>query len=208
MKSKLIIFIGVIVLLVVLSSNSFAKPVEDFSLELVDQENKEILKGDIAYFIDLVDDNLIPNASFGMSNQLNENYEFFTKFAISFVLDHMEEYEILDGEEYQYINQYGEVFSTNKYIDINTLYNIVNDVLGVEYYYIVEDYLKIREDIVPLLEIDTRRFSLEIERIVEFNSIDNGYSIVIKYKDMDILYEYILSKDEERLYISNMIVKE
>ena len=213
MKNKLILVFGVlfISILVLVSGNSFANPVEEkdnLDLNLIYSDNLEMFERDIYDFIDLVDNNLIPNTSFNISDKLNENYDFLTKFAISFILDNRGYYEIIEGQDYVYKNEYGDVFITNEYINIDTIYEITNKVFGVEYYYILNDYLEVENELLPLLEIEEKIFSMNIDNIVSIDKFSDYIDVVVKYKDNDLDYIYRLEYVDNRLVISNLGIKE
>lgn len=129
---------------VIISGNSFANPIDDIkilSLNLYDNSDLDSFKRELYNYIDIVDDSLIVNSSFNISDKLNENYDFLTNFAISFILNNEEYYDIKFGDEYVYRDLYGNEFRTNKYINIDKIYEITNQVFGVKYYYILNDYL-------------------------------------------------------------------
>lgn len=210
---KVIGMLAVVMFMVAfISSASFALPddnkEENINLELVNNIDTELLKMDIINFIDLVDNNLIPNTSFNMSSKLNENYDFLTKFAISFILDNSNYYDIIVGDNYIYKNDYEIDFSTNKYVSIDTIYEITNKVFGVDYYYILNDYLEINNDLVPLLEIEEYSFDMEIDNITSINNMGNYIDVSVKYMDMEIDYIYRFELVNDRLVISNLSIEE
>jgi len=208
MKNKVIIILGVLIIFLFVVKNSFANPVdeEEFSLLLQNNSDVEILKRDIFNYIDLVDDNIIPNSSYVMSNKLNENYDFLTKFAISFILDNDKYFDIVSLDNYVYKDEYGREFRTDKYIDINTIYEITYQVFGVSYYYILNDYLKIENDLVPLIQIDEYDFNMELDKIIDIDILDNYYDVTVKYKDIDLDYIYRFELLDNRLIINNLSV--
>lgn len=213
MKLKYIIIILVLELLFIfIIDNSYALDEEsinkleeinnlvlDISLENIDNE-EEIYK-----FIDLVDDSLIPTATFNMSDKLNDNYDFLTIFAINFILTNKEYYKnnILVGEEYIYNTEYSQ-YITNQYIDINVIYDITYNIFGKKNYYIVNDYLKTENSLIPLLLTEEYPFFMEIEKIIDIVKFSNNYEVSIKYKDMDLTYKYIFEKVDNNYIISNL----
>ena len=214
MKKSGILVIGIFLVIgiVLVSKNSNALPIldeiEEINLILRDNNDEEVFKKEISNYIDLVDDNLIPNTSFNMSSKLNENYDFLTRFAISFILDNSEYYEIILGEDYVYKNEYGYEYRTNKYIDIDYIYEITNKVFGVEYYYILNDYIEIENDLVPLLELEEYNFKMEIDSIVEIDRYDNYIEVIVRYIDNSLYYKYTFEYIDDRYIISDLSIRE
>ena len=196
---------------VVISGNSFAHPIDDvktISLNLYDNNDQDSFKNELYNYIDIIDDSLISNSSFVMSDKLSENYDFLTKFAISFILDNEEYYDITLMDEYVYTDIYGNDFKTNKYINIDKIYEITNSVFGVDYYYILNDYIDINNDTVSLLELDNREFDVEIEKIVNIDRYDKYVDVVVKYMNNELEYVYRFEFIENRLFVSDLIIRE
>lgn len=211
MKTKyLIILFTIILTIIFLLNKSYALDEEVF-----ENTNKELnisLKNinnpsEVYNFIDLIDDSLLPTATYNMSNKLNDNYDFLTIFAINFILNNEEYYKdsIIIKDNYTYtINN--NTYTTNKYIDINKIYDITYNILGKNNYYILNDYLKIEDDIVPLLLIDEYPFIMEIEEISDVVYFSNNYEISVKYKNINLTYKYILEKLDNQYIINNILV--
>lgn len=213
MKFKYLIIVLLLELLFIfIIDNSYALDEEtinnisnnlDITLEKENDEN--ILKNNIYNFIDLIDDSLIPTASFSMSSTLNENYDFLTIFAINFILNNEEFYkeDIVIGEDYIYNYGYGS-YSTNKYIDINIIYDITKNIFGKDNYYIINDYLNIENNLVPLLLPDNYTFFMELDKIIDVVKFSNDYQVLLKYKDVDFVYKYIFEEKDNILFIKNI----
>lgn len=211
MKTKyLIILFTIILTIIFLLNKSYALDEEVF-----ENTNKELnisLKNinnpsEVYNFIDLIDDSLLPTATYNMSNKLNDNYDFLTIFAINFILNNEEYYKdsIIIKDNYTYtINN--NTYTTNKYIDVSKIYDITYNVLGKNNYYILNDYLKIEDDIVPLLLIDEYPFIMEIEEISDVVYFSNNYEISVKYKNINLTYKYILEKLDNQYIINNILV--
>ena len=193
-----------------ISGSSFAMPDIDtdnnFNLELVNNSDMEILKSNMINFIDLIDDDLIPNTSFNFSSKLNENYDFLTRFAISFILDNSNNYDIKILDNYIYNDEYGNRYSTNKYVSVDTLYDVTNRVFGVDYYYILNDYLELNNGMIPLIELYNYSLDMNIEEITSINDMGNYLDVVVKYDGIDLDYIYTFDKLDNKLYISNLSV--
>lgn len=214
MKNNYILILGIFLVmgLVLISRDSYANPVLDeikeINLILNSSNDDEEFKNEVVRYIDLVDDNLIPNTSFNISSKLNENYDFLTRFAISFILDNSEYYDIVIGEEYKYVDEYGREYNTNKYISVDMIYEITMNVFGVEYYYILNDYIEVSNDMIPLLEIDNRDFDMKIDSIVDIDKNDGYIDVVVRYEDNGIDYVYRLEYIDSRLFISDLSIRE
>lgn len=168
-----------------ITSASFAMPndmEEEYvlNLDLYDNKDSDVLKNDLYNYIDLVDNIIIPNATYEVYDKLSDNYEFLTRFAISLILDNSDYYDVIIGDNYIYRNEYGIEYSTNKYVNIDTIYEITNSVFGIDYYYIVNDYLDIKNDLVPLLEIDEHSFDMDIDSITNIIYNDDYIDVYVK----------------------------
>lgn len=217
MKSKYIIVIGTILLIVTfVLKNSYALNEEELNnLNTLNQNNLDItleyteneieLNDNIYNFINLIDDSLIPTATFNMSDSLNNNYDFLTIFAINFILNNEQYYkdEIIIGQEYTYNDGYNN-YTTNKYINLDTIYDITYNILGKNNYYIINDYLKIENNLVPLLLLKEYNFFMELEKIEDIVKFSNNYEVSVKYKDIDLIYKYIFENIDNKLILSNI----
>ena len=214
MKNKIIVsslIITIVVFLFVsLFRSSYAKEedINNISFELYDNENIEILEDNIRYFIDLVDKDIILNSSYNFSSNLNENYDFLTKFAISFVLNNESYFDITYGDNYNYIDDYGIQYVSNKYINIQDIYNVTNKIFGINYYYITDDNLIIDNDMVLLVDFDKKDMEMILEDIINIDVSDNYYDVYVKYMNNDLVYVYRFEKTlNNRLYISNLNIE-
>jgi len=208
------IFLGgmfVVFAFAIIAGNSFAHPIDDvktISLNLYDNNDMDSFERELYNYIDIIDDSLISNSTFNISSKLNENYDFLTKFAISFILDNSEYYDIVMGEEYVYYDDYGNEYKTNKYIDVDKIYEITNSVFGVEYYHILNKYLEINNDMLPLLILEEREFNSKIDSILEINKYDNYIDVIVRYENNNLDYVYKLEYIGNRLYISDLSIRE
>lgn len=215
MKTKFIIGTLTVVLLlflcVSLFRGSYANEEGDdnINLELYDDDNVEILKDNMEYFIDLVDNSIIVNSSYNFSDKLNENYDFLTKFAISFILDNEKYFDVIYGDDYTYIDEYGRKYTTNKYINVKDIYEITDSILGVGYYYIMDDNLVVNSDIVALVDMDYPDMEMLFDEIEDIIVGNNYYDVYVKYSGSDFRYVYRFEIAlGGRLFISNLSIKE
>jgi len=183
---------------------------DELDIDLEYNEDKNILKNDLFNFIDLIDNSLFAMSSFNMSDTLNENYDFLTNFAISFILNNEEVYknEIIVGDEYVYIDGFGNKNVTNKYVSIDLIYDITNSIFGKRDYLIINEHLEISDEVVPLLLIKDNISFMEIEKIVDFSLFVNEYNVYVKYKDIDLEYIYVFKNIDEKLVLINILVEE
>ena len=142
-----------------------------------------------------------------MSNTLNDNYDFLTIFAINFILNNEKYYknDIVLGDYYTYNDGYN-TYTTNKYINIDIIYDITYNILGKNNYYIINDYLTIENNLLPLLLIKDYQFFMDIEEIIDIVKFSNNYEVSVKYKNMDLIYKYIFEEENNQLIIKNIEV--
>lgn len=195
------------------NKGSFANDnvVEDnFNINLEYNEDRNILKNDLFNYIDLIDNSLFSMSSFNMSDTLNENYDFLMDFAISFILNNEEIYkdDIVLGDEYVYIDDFGNKYSTNKYVNMELIYEITNSIFGKRDYVVINNYLDIKNDLVPLLLIKDNVSFMDIDNIIDVYLFGNKYNVYVKYKDIDLEYIYVFDKMDERLILNNILVGE
>ncbi len=155
-------------------------------------------------YIDMIDDALIPNSSYVMSDILSDNYDFLTVFAINYILNNEELFkdDIKIMNKYTYNNGYMN-YSTQKYVNKEIIYLITNGLFGKRDYVIINDYLKVENDMVPLLLLDSFEFMMDIQD-VEVNQFSDNYIVNVKYKDNDLVYRYIFVKNDDRLILKNL----
>lgn len=215
MKNNYILVLGIFLVfgLVIIARDSYANPVMDdgnkvLNLELIDNSNQDEFKKDVYNYISLIDDSLIPNTSYNISSKLNENYDFLTRFAISLILDNRDYYEIEILDEYKYIDEYGGVYTTDEYINIDMIYEITSKIFGVDYYYILSDYIEIDNDMIPLLVIDNREFNGIIDDIVMIDKFDTYMDVVVRYKDNNLDYVYKFERIDNQYVISDLSIRE
>ena len=155
-------------------------------------------------YIDMIDDVLIPTSSYVMSDVLSDNYDFLTVFAIKYILENedlfKQDIEIMD--KYTYNNGYMD-YSTNKYVNKDIIYMITDEVFGKRDYVIINDYLEVNNDMVPLLILDEYDFEMAIQG-TEVNRFSDNYIVNVRYKDNDLIYRYIFVKDNDRLILKNV----
>lgn len=215
MKNKFVVGSLVLVIIVFLFVSIFRgsyanEEMDTIKLDLFYNTNEEIFKDEIKNFIDLIDENIIVNSSFNLSDVLNENYDFLTRFVISFVLDNQEYFDIVYGNNYIYEDEYGRRFTTNKYISVDTLYDITNKIFGVEYYYVLDRNLVVNEMVVLVDFPDNdREINMEIDNI-NYVDVGNGnYDVYVGYIDYEFDYVYTFNIiDDNRLVISNLSIGE
>jgi len=180
-----------------------------FNIQLEYATDENILKNDLFDFINLIDDSLFAMSSFDMSDTLNENYDFLTTFAISLILNNEINYndKIVYGNEYIYEDSYGNVYSTDKYVSLDVLYDITNNVFGKSNYVIINDYLNVEDNLIPLLLIKDNVSFMEIQEIIDVTVFANQLSVYVKYRDIDYEYIYSFLNKDGRLILVNLDVE-
>lgn len=183
---------------------------DNLKLDLRYNSDKEILNSDIFNFIDLVDNSLFAMSSYNMSSKLKDNYDFLTVFAISFILNNEDYYKdnIVLGDEYVYEDVTSSEYRTNKYISVDILYDVTNNVFGKSNYMIMNDYLTISNGMVPLLLIKDNNNFMEIDEIMDIVKFSNRYNVYVKYKNLDFIYVYEFENLGNKLTIDNVYIGE
>ena len=95
-----------------------------------------------------------------------------------------------------------------EYINLDKLYEITNNVFGVDYYYILNDYIDVDNDMIPLIMIDDISFDIEIDKIIDIYKYDKYMDVIVKYVDSEIEYVYTFENINSRYVISNLNVRE
>ena len=214
-KKNIIVIVTLFMLGVTLfvgDKKSFANDnvIEDnFNLNLEYNEDKNIFKNDLYNYIDLIDNSLFAMSSFSMSDTLNENYDFLIDFAISFILNNEEQYkdDIIVGEEYVYIDDFGNKYTSNRYVNIELIYDITNSIFGKRDYVVINEQINVSNNLVPLLLIKDNVSFMDISEISDYSLFDNKYNVYVKYRDIDLEYIYVFDNIDGRLILNNVLVE-
>lgn len=210
---KLFIFICLFLIIIIylVIDNTYAINEEEYSniininLELKNNNNYELLKEEIYNYIDLIDNTLIPLVT---TDNLNNNYEFMTNFAVNFILDNYDYYkskiEILDN--YTYTNDYNNTYNTNNYIDVSYIYDITYKLFNKRDYLITNEYFSIIDNKVSLIRLNDYNFKMEIDKILNINNEDNNLVVEVKYKNIDLIYKYIFIINEDKLILNELSI--
>lgn len=214
-KKNIIVIVTLFMLgvtLFVSDKKSFANDnvIEDnFNLNLEYNEDKNIFKNDLYNYIDLIDNSLFAMSSFSMSDTLNENYDFLIDFAISFILNNEEQYkdDIIVGEEYVYIDDFGNKYTSNRYVNIELIYDITNSIFGKRDYVVINEQINVSNNLVPLLLIKDNVSFMDISEISDYSLFGNKYNVYVKYRDIDLEYIYVFDNIDGRLILNNVLVE-
>ena len=201
-KLLIVLITGIIVILLVFKGTySLDEDINDDKISLNLMYDKDNLNDNFYNYIDLIDNFVIPTSSYAMSNVLSDNYDFLTVFAIDFILKHESEYtdNIVILNDYNYGG-----YHTNKYVKKDVIYKITGDVFNKKDYVIINDYLKIYDDMVPLLVVNNYDYDMQIDRIVNILEDNNTYVVSVKYNDIDLIYKYMFLKMDNRLILKNI----
>ena len=207
MKKKYIIVFIILLLVIILKivNKSYAYETQSINEEKINLTImfSDNLENDLYKYIDFIDNSLIPTANFTYSSQLIDNYEFFTIFAIKLILANPDYFkdEIYTLDKVKYNN-----FETNKYVNIETIYNITNSIFGKKDYIILNDYLKNYDRKIPLLLDDDYNCDMEIEKILNIEEENNLINVSVKYKNLDIIYIYEFINNNNQLLLKNLKV--
>ena len=158
----------------------------------------------IINYIDMIDDVLLPISSYTMSDILSNNYDFLTAFAINYILKNSDLFrqDITIMDDYVYNNGYMN-YSTNKYVNKEIIYMITSGVFNKRDYVIINDYLEVRNDMVPLLLLYNNDISMNISK-AEVNRFNDNYIVNVWYENNDLVYKYIFVYDDDRLILKNL----
>lgn len=214
-KKNIIVIVTLFMLGVTLfvgDKKSFANDnvIEDnFNLNLEYNEDKNIFKNDLYNYIDLIDNSLFAMSSFSMSDTLNENYDFLIDFAISFILNNEEQYkdDIIVGEEYVYIDDFGNKYTSNRYVNIELIYDITNSIFGKRDYVVINEQINVSNNLIPLLLIKDNASFMDISEISDYSLFGNKYNVYVKYRDIDLEYIYVFDNIDGRLILNNVLVE-
>ena len=209
MKRKIFIIAFMIMLstMYIIQQTKSTDELTVINTELIINEESD-MKEELISYIELIDNSLITQSSYTYSNTLSENYDFLVNFAISFILKNKEYYKdnIINGEAYKYIKE-NNIYETDEYVSKDKIYEITNDVFGESYFYIINEQFKDSE-LIPLLLLEDKSFSMKIEDIINIIKKDDNYEVYVKYKDNDIIYKYTFKKIANKLVIKNLTIGE
>ena len=195
----------------VLVGKSFAKSEDEEHFDMVDLSLKitDNIEEDIIKYTDLIDDSLIPLATYDKTAILSDNYEFLVNFAINFILNNISSYKdsLIVLDEYIYNDGYN-IYRTNQYVDLDVIYNITKKVFNKSDFLILNNYLTVNNGLVPLLQIDDYTSSMTIEKIIDIVSDNDSYVLKVKYKNLDIIYKYFYIKTiDDTLVLNNLEIE-
>ena len=180
-------FIILTSILLTLSFNgSYAKKTNNTNILDLNNQN---FNQNIKEYIDKIDDSLIPTASFYLSNNLNENYDFLALFAISFINNNPNDFEIIEKEDH-------------KHVKVDDIYKVTEQIFGQKYFALIND-LEINDDLI-LLEQEKNNFSMQIENV----EVKNNYNVYVKYKDIEQKYIYEFKSKNNKIILYNVKVEE
>ncbi len=197
------IIIGIV--LAIMASNTWAYQ-DDENYILFYNDDIDILKDDVKYFINKVDDYLLPNSSFIYSDILIENYDFLTNFALDYVINNRTHYndKIVILDNYNYYDKYHNNKYTNEYINKEEIYKITNMFFGIKDYVILNDNVNIINDCVSLTDYNESLFKSNINSI-EINNNGEYLNCIVYYESGD-KYNYIFKNNDNVLKLYNVEV--
>lgn len=178
MKKKYIFsFIIITSILLTLSFNgSFAKT-DPLTL------NQENFEKNIKDYIDIIDDYLIPNTSFEISDILSENYDALVNFSLDYINDNKENYEII-------------IENNKEYINVDEIYKITNKFFGQKYFVILNE--EVENNLIEL-----KKNLNEIKMIIKDIEINN-YTVCVTYENIDLKYIYEFKNNDDNLILYNV----
>lgn len=168
--------------------------------------NTEELKSDIIKYIGSIDDYLIPNSNFELSDTLKENYTFLVNFAIDYIINNNEKYQdkIVQKESYEYIDRNLNLKNTKDYIEIEEIYKITEKYFGIRDFQILNNDIKIIDNYISLTDYTDMVFELKILKI-DIIIKNNQVLATITYENNNE-YLYIFDNEKNLLKINNIEV--
>lgn len=207
---KWLFVLGVGIFTIVMMSNvinsTFAYPYNLDEAVLFYEDDYRLMEENIGKYLKNIDDLLIVNSSFELSDILVENYDFLVYFAMDYIFLHYESYQdkIISGEDYYYTTRELEVKSTNQYISLEEIYVITDRYFGVRDFSLVNVNIKVVNDYVTLIDYTELSFSLELES-VQVEVIDDIVYAKVYYEN-DVCYLYAFSNENYVLKLMNIEV--
>lgn len=204
------IFIGVVIIVLMLTivstRNTFAYSYEIDDSVLFFDYDQEVLEENIKKYLEDLDDLLIVNSRFELSDLLVENYDFLVYFALDYVLMYHEIYRdiLVEKDIYYYVNRDLETLNTNLYISLEEIYKITDQYFGVRDFQVVNADVLVIDDYISLVDYTKRKFSLDIERVQV--SIQENYVLATVYYENDVCYLYTFENQNNVLKIRNIEV--
>lgn len=199
-----ILSIIIICLIYFVTDNTYAYQYNVDNYTLFYKNNKDELESDIKKYIDDIDDLLIANSSYELSDNLSENYIFLVNFAMDYIINNYEVYKekIIKLDKYEYVDRDLNEKIVDDYIDIEEIYNITFKYFGIKNFQIINDNVNIIDNYISLTDYTERRFKLKISSISI--SYDNNKVLVNVLYDNDCKYLYTFNNHNNVLKINNI----
>lgn len=198
------LFIGV--LINGITRDTFAYPYELDESVLFYENDKELLGENIKKYLEDIDDLLIVNSKYELSDVLVENYDFLVYFAMDYILRYYEIYQdkIKVGNEYSYFNKDLEKMVTNQYISLNDIYEITDRFFGVSDFEFINNDIDIIDDYVSVIDYTENTFLLRLDDVVVEEK--DGFILAYSYYEDGSVYVYTFSNDNMVLKLRNIEV--
>lgn len=210
--NKKYIFISIFILFAVLfiiyynSNTSFAYKYSDYKYNLFYKEDTEELNSEIQKYLNDINKYIFRNSNFEIYDNLVDNTDFITYFAIDLILDNYEQFkdEIVTLEEVEYYDKRNNKKTTDKYINLNTLYNITYKYFGVKNYLILSDKINIIDDNISLSRYSDDNVNITINKVN--TTKDNKYIYAIVETEDKSKYKYTFTIKDNILRLYNVEV--
>lgn len=170
------------------------------------EEDTERLEEKIKIYLNDIDDLLIVNSSFDLSDTLSYNYDFLVYFAIDYILKYKENFQdkIVTLQNYSYTTIEGYEEENNQYIPLEEIYKITDKYFGIKNFEIINDNVKIVNNYISLTDYTTSIFSLKINDI-SVQIKENQVLATVNY-EMNTTYLYTFENQNNVLKIKNIEV--
>lgn len=208
-KSKIFVLGGIIILICLFSGilkNSLAYSYEIDNGILFYDDNKEMLQENIKKYLENIDDLLIVNSNFEMSDILIENYDFLSYFAFDYILNNYEYYrdKIIEQDSFDYVDRNYNQKITKQYIELEEIYKITDKYFGVKDYILVSDNVLVIDDYVSLIDYNDDQFILNIDKVEV--DIQGDLIFAYTYYEGNFCYLYTFYNQNQVLKLKNIEV--
>lgn len=201
-----VIIVGVLLWKSNIFHTSFAYPYKLDESVLFFDANNENMANKIKIYLDDIDDLLVVNSKFELSDTLVYNYDFLVYFALDYVLLNYEYYydRIKYFDNYTYYNKELSEKSTNQYIALEEIYLITDKFFGVRDFEIVNDNVNVIDGYISLIDYTLEKFSLMIDEVdVEYK--EDTVKAIVDYGD-NVSYLYTFFNQDNVLKLKNIEV--
>lgn len=208
MKNKvLVIFIIIIMIFLchMLTKETYSFDYDNYDYTLFFNEDKNILTEDIKKYISDIDYIIYYNSNYELYDKLNNNYDFMVNFAIDYIVNNIDRYQddIVLLDNYTYYDKYYNKITTNKYINIDKIYDITYKYFNVKDFIILNKNTNIINNYIALASSNYKNNYLKVKDVSL--SINNDDIVCyVRYENNDSNYIYKFKNYNNVLKLENV----